>query len=90
MLKASAAKRFRRAARSLTITAAAPAVTTRQKPPPNDNYVSEEGLYDCIVVGGGISGLVTAQAFVSDHPQTVKRWAVFIMNVKPSSLLACR
>ena len=56
----------------LKVSAAAPS-TTRQRPPPNENFTTEEGLYDCIVVGGGISGLVTAQAFQSDHAQTVKR-----------------
>lgn len=49
------------------------AVTSRQKAPPNENYQTEEGLYDCVVVGGGISGLVTAQAFVSDHSKTIKK-----------------
>ncbi len=33
----------------------------------------EGGLQDVVVVGGGISGLVTAQALVSDHADTVSR-----------------
>ena len=51
----------------------AAATTSRQTAPPNNNYQTEAGVYDCVVVGGGISGLVTAQAFVSDHAQTVKK-----------------
>ena len=31
------------------------------------------GLLDCVVVGAGISGLVTAQAFVSDQADVVGR-----------------
>jgi hypothetical protein len=33
----------------------------------------EQGVLDCVVVGAGISGLVTAQAFVSDQADTVRR-----------------
>ena len=33
----------------------------------------EGGLQDCVVVGAGISGLVTAQAFVAEHADTVKK-----------------
>ena len=35
----------------------------------------EGGMQDVVVVGGGISGLVTAQALVSDHADTVSRLA---------------
>lgn len=33
----------------------------------------EGGLQDVVVVGAGISGLVTAQAFVAEHADSVKR-----------------
>ncbi|CAL5228570.1 g11727 [Coccomyxa viridis] len=36
----------------------------------------EGGLQDCVVVGAGISGLVTAQAFVAEHADTVKKFLV--------------
>lgn len=31
------------------------------------------GVYDCVVVGAGISGLVTAQALLKDHKDKVSR-----------------
>ena len=34
----------------------------------------EDILYDCVVVGGGISGLTTAQACITEHSDTVKRY----------------
>lgn len=55
----------------MRVCAAAPAVS--EKPPQSDMSASEDTTYDCVVVGGGISGLVTAQAFVSDHPNTIKK-----------------
>ena len=67
------------------MTAAAP-TTARQKPLPNEDFKSEEGVYDCVVVGGGISGLVTAQAFVSDHPDTIKKCAAPTFPHCPSHL----
>ena len=33
----------------------------------------EGGLQDVVVVGAGISGLVTAQAFVAEHADSVKK-----------------
>lgn len=33
----------------------------------------EGGLQDVVVVGAGISGLVTAQAFVAEHADTVRK-----------------
>lgn len=72
-------RRSRTGSRSLTVTAAAPAAA-RQKPLPNDNVQSEEGVYDCVIVGGGISGLVTAQAFASDHPDTVKKYVLLLLK----------
>ncbi|KAK9804357.1 hypothetical protein WJX72_008949 [[Myrmecia] bisecta] len=39
-----------------------------------DDY--EKALLDCVVVGGGISGLCTAQAFVSDHAGVVQKFLV--------------
>jgi len=53
------------------VSSAAPAV--REKPPQSAATSSEDTTYDCVVVGGGISGLVTAQAFVSDHSKTIKK-----------------
>ena len=45
----------------------------------------EEGLLDCVVVGGGISGLVTAQAFVSEQADVVGRcW-----HALPACTLLC-
>lgn len=45
----------------------------------------EEGLLDCVVVGGGISGLVTAQAFVSEQSNVVGRcW-----HALPACTLLC-
>ena len=34
---------------------------------------NEGGLQDVVVVGAGISGLVTAQAFVAEHADTIKK-----------------
>jgi hypothetical protein len=60
-----------RRARVVRVSSAAPAV--REKPPQSGVTSSEDTTYDCVVVGGGISGLVTAQAFVSDHSKTIKK-----------------
>eukprot|EP01018_Ginkgo_biloba_P026053 Gb_09340 [translate_table: standard] len=37
-----------------------------------ENENENDDMYDCVVVGGGISGLSTAQALVSKHSSTVK------------------
>ena len=49
----------------------------RPRVPSLGEVTKEDTLYDCVVVGGGISGLTTAQAFVSDHAGTVQRFAAW-------------
>ncbi len=40
---------------------------------PGDMREYEGGLQDVVVVGAGISGLVTAQALVAEHSDTVSK-----------------
>jgi len=75
-------QRGARGVRVVKVSAAAPAV--REKPPQSGPATSEDTTYDCVVVGGGISGVVTAQAFVSDHSNTIKKSAAH-----PSSPSQC-
>jgi cation diffusion facilitator CzcD-associated flavoprotein CzcO len=41
--------------------------------PPPFSFSFPKGIIDVVVVGGGISGLVTAQALLTDHADTVGR-----------------
>jgi len=52
---------------------AAPPDAQAAGPSPRGSEENEQGVLDCVVVGAGISGLVTAQAFVSDQADTVRR-----------------
>ena len=51
--------------------------------PPTQASSQEDDLYDCVVVGGGISGLTTAQACITEHADTFKRCT------HPQELLWC-
>ena len=44
------------------------AVAAPSYSPPTEKFAAE---YDCVVVGGGISGLCTAQALLTDHGSSV-------------------
>ena len=59
------------------LTVSATSTLDRPRVPSLGEVTKEDTLYDCVVVGGGISGLTTAQAFVSDHAGTVQRFAAW-------------
>lgn len=69
-LRHSLPKRFRNHQHSFVLFAsAAPAQTASR--PPNAPADSDSELFDCVIVGAGISGLTLAQAFASEHPDSV-------------------
>ena len=65
----------------LPLQAASPSTSSKDE---------DGGLLDCVVVGAGISGLVTAQAFVSDQADVVGRHVRSLpMCVGSLALLQC-
>jgi hypothetical protein len=57
--------------RDVAVAVAAPERATVTNPPSAD--VDDSGVLDCVVVGAGISGLVTAQALRTEHANVVPR-----------------
>jgi hypothetical protein len=57
--------------RDVALAVAAPERATVTNPPAPD--VDDSGVLDCVVVGAGISGLVTAQALRTEHANVVPR-----------------
>lgn len=67
----AAPKQLRRHAHSFAIFASTTSTKAASRPP-KAAHASDEQVYDCVIVGAGISGLTLAQALTSDHSNTVK------------------
>ena len=77
MLNLSNPSQLQRSDTASACRLAATGAATMERPPSQSGSSSEEEqVYDCVVVGGGISGLTTAQACLSEHGDTVKRCAL--------------
>ncbi|GLJ07056.1 hypothetical protein SUGI_0056690 [Cryptomeria japonica] len=70
---ANACRQSRRGTRKGPLRVVAKEATMAPSPPKEGN---ENAMYDCVVVGGGISGLTTAHALTSKHSSLVKQLLV--------------